>query len=274
MPVHVSATAPGDVLRAIAAADAHEPGLRCARLLDVEPAFFAELRDDVLRLCAEERPSKVTRPGHVTNWTGPYGDVLQFSLLSASSRYDDFSADHDLSCFGKRFRDAASYPSLGQLVSLFPHAINFRANVLGSGAGLSPHEEHSVFRTAAGTLGVRARLHLPIETNPRAELTLDGDVFSLAAGGVYFVNHGCVHAAGNGGTAPRVHLVWDVLLTPEAFELLFAAGDTGTPLLRRVAKADRRCEPLRGGVDMGAVRRLPAPVPGHERALPVLCDPQ
>jgi Aspartyl/Asparaginyl beta-hydroxylase len=273
VPGPLTAGDAGSVLRAIAAADAHLPGIRCLRLLEVEPSAFGELREEVLRLCESERPSRVTRPGHVTNWTGPYGDVLQYSLLSRSSRYDDYSGDHDLSCFGRRFRDERSYPRLAELIRLFPHAVNFRVNVLGPGAGLSAHEEHALFRTDDGGLGIRARLHLPVETNPAAELVLDGDVHSLEPRSVYFVNHGCVHWAGNGGDAPRVHLVWDVLLTREAFALLFGTAATGTPLLTRVRAHARECVPGRR-VPVEDVRRLAPLVPPGERASPALCEPQ
>ena len=80
-------------------------------------------------------------PGHVTNWTRPQGLVRQFSLLNRSGRFDDFSADHDLTCLGKSFHAADRYPALARLVKGFPHAVNFRINAMAPGARLPPHEE-------------------------------------------------------------------------------------------------------------------------------------
>jgi hypothetical protein len=268
----VSAAA-AELLAAIRAADRHEGGLRFLRLLGVEPAFFATLRGEVERLVADEQPSSVSRPGHVTGWTGPYGDVLQYSLLNRSSRYDDWSSDHDLSCFGKRFRDEERYPALGRLVAELPHLVNARVSVLGPGAGLSPHEEHSVFETAAGTLAVRARLHLPVVTNPHAELTLDGAVHHLRAGVVHFVNHGCVHAAVNAGRQPRIHLIFDELLTAEAFDVLFGAGPPPGSPLEPLAEEARRSVPLREE-PVGPARRLDPDVPPSDERVPELCEPQ
>jgi Aspartyl/Asparaginyl beta-hydroxylase len=266
----VSLTEPRAVLAAIAAADAHLPGIRCLKLLCVEPDFFAALRDEVLRLCATERPSSVGRPGHVTKWTEPYGDVLQYSLLNRSGRYDDYSSDHALSGLGKWFCDALRYPTLARLVRAFPDAINFRINVLGEGAGLSPHEEHALFETSTGTVGVRARLHLPIATNATSELVLEDEVHALATGVVHYVNQGCVHAARNAGPGPRVHLVWDVLLTEAAFDRLFGEGPTAVPGLGRIPAEGRACRP-RARESLGPARRLSA---SHSPGEVELCEPQ
>jgi hypothetical protein len=120
------------------------------------------------RLLQTERGSQVTAPSHITNWTRPRGEVLQFSLLNASGSYDDFLDDHNLSCFGKRFRGRGAYPALARLIEMIPHTINFRINLLGPGAALSPHEEHSIIRTQGGSVGLRTRFHLPIFSNPDA----------------------------------------------------------------------------------------------------------
>ena len=125
---------------------------------------------------------------------------------------------------------------------------------MGPGAALAPHEEHSVFRVRGSSVALRARFHLPIVTNPLAELTLDGFVYHLAAGGVYFVNHGCVHSARNRGDESRVHIVWDMLLTREAFEFMFEKA--GPWPLDRVAEDEWTPAPLRKG-RVGAYLRLP-----------------
>jgi hypothetical protein len=57
-------------------------------------------------------------------------------------------------------------------------------------------------------------------------ITLDGGVYALAAGHVYLVNQGCIHAARNSGPQTRTHLMWDALLTQAVFARMFG----GEPL--------------------------------------------
>ncbi|HKQ79960.1 MAG TPA: aspartyl/asparaginyl beta-hydroxylase domain-containing protein [Blastocatellia bacterium] len=239
----------------------HAGGIRCLRLFRLEQTYFTELLADVERLRRTESGSNVADLGHVTNWTRPRGEVIQYSLLNASGKYDDFSADHDHSCFGKRFHGASDYPALARLIDLFPHTINFRINLMGPGAALAPHEEHSVFRSRAGSVALRIRFHLPVVTNTLAELTLDGWAYHLDAGEIYFVNHGCVHWARNGGAESRLHLVWDMLLTREAFEFMFEKASAWP--LNRVAEDEQTPPPLRTE-RVGAYLRLPPIVDRNE----------
>jgi hypothetical protein len=223
----------------------HVGGIRCLRLFQLNDAYFASVRADVERLCRDERPSDVNDPEHITNWTKPRGEVLQFSLLNRTGRYNDFTADHDLSCLGKAFHGAAAYPALAQFVAMFTHTVNFRINILAPGARLSPHEEHAVIRTRSGSIGARVRFHLPIVTNPKAELMLDGWIYRMEPGTIYFFNHGCVHSACNGGADRRIHLVWDMLLTAEAFDCMFRGGANPLPPLERIEEREQIPLPLR-----------------------------
>lgn len=234
----------GTLLQGIRDGNYHKSGIRCLQLFSVEEIFLNQLQADVERLCRTERGSKARDADHITNWTRPSGEVVQFSLLNASGRYDDFRSDHDLSCFGKRFHGGSTYRALAQLTDLFPHAVNFRVNLMGPRAGLSPHEEHTVIRTHAGSVALRTRFHLPVFTNPDAEMMLDGEVYRLEEGTVYFVNHGCVHSAHNGGSENRIHLVWDMLLTREAFELMFEEMVPAYPL-RRLNESEWHAVPVR-----------------------------
>jgi hypothetical protein len=220
------------LLEGIRNANYHKNGIKCLQLFKVDETSLVQLQDDVERLCRTECGSKVSDAAHITNWTRPRGEVVQFSLLNASGLYDDFRADHDLSCFGKRFHGGGTYPTLALLTDLFPHTVNFRINLIGPGAGLSPHEEHIVIRTRAGSVAMRTRFHLPVFTNSDAEMMLDGEIYRLEVGTVYFVNHGCVHSARNGGNHNRIHLVWDMLLTREAFEFMFVEIAPAQPLRR------------------------------------------
>ncbi len=251
------------LLAGIRDANYHEGGIRCLRLFKVDDICFSQLRADVARLCRTERGSNVGDANHITHWTQPRGQVVQFSLLNASGRYDDFSSDHDLSCFGKRFHGASTYPALAQLINLFPHTVNFRINLMGSESGLSPHEEHSVIRTRAGSVALRTRFHLPVFTNRGAEMMLDGEIYRLEAGAVYFVNHGCVHSARNNGEQNRIHLVWDMLLTREAFEFMFEEA-APTQLLKRLKEAEWIPTPVRSE-NIGPYKRI-APLVGQREA--------
>jgi hypothetical protein len=250
----------------------HAGGIRCLQLFRLESGYAEELQAEVERLCQTEQGSNVNDSNHVTNWTRPRGAVFQFSLLNASGCYNDFSTDHEVTSFGKRFHASEKYPRLAELIASFPDTINFRLNVIGPRARLSAHEEHSVIRTAAGTVGIRARFHLPITTNSRAELMLDGSIYHLPANVVHFVNHGCVHSACNGGEQDRIHLVWDMLLTRQVFDLMF--GDSVcASMLVRIAECDQQVTPLR--VErIGAHLRLP-PSLSRAEAEPIgFCDVQ
>lgn len=238
-----------DILTAIANGDFHRPGaLRCAQLFSLEPTFFERLRSDVARLVVDNLPSEVADEHHVTNWTKPYGRAIQFSLLNGSGDLSDTSVDHDRSVYGKRFHHAATYPALGELIGLFPHAVNMRLNGMSPSGGLSPHEEHLAWRKGRRYY-FRARFHLPIETNPGAEVLLDGDLLHLEAGNIYFFNNGCIHAASNTGDTQRFHLVWDMLLSDETLELMFGEGSHG-PLLR--TPPEQRAVPVRRSVGVDA----------------------
>ncbi|MEU2402607.1 aspartyl/asparaginyl beta-hydroxylase domain-containing protein [Streptomyces pseudogriseolus] len=252
------------VLAGIRDANYHRPGIRCLRLFRTADADTLErLLADVSLLRIGQRPSMAAAPGHVTAWTQPQGRVEQFSLLNASGRSDDFSRDHDGSCFGKRFHHAKRLRALAALTASLPHLVNFRVNVLGNGAALPPHEEHSVIRARDGAVGVRARFHLPLLTHPAATLLLDGDLHHLEAGSVYLVNHGCVHAAENGGPHERIHLVWDMLLTAEACDVMFGQGpvphgfrrthDVVRPVGRRLVRHWKRIAPQVLETDAGDV---------------------
>jgi hypothetical protein len=262
---------PNELLDGIRAADQHEGGLRCLRLHSIASAAFAELRSEVSRLVRDGRPSDVQQPRHVTNWVLPFGTVQQFSLLNTTGRFDDFSTDHDLARRDKRFFAGSRYPALARLLAIFPEAVNFRINVLGRRSGLSPHEEHAVVRSPAGAVVARVRFHLPVVTNSRALLVLDGDVHHLEPGVIHYINHGCVHAASNHGEQSRVHLVWDMLLTPTTFEVLFG-GSTAPPPLERITGVDRELAPLR--IErVGAYRRLPPVVSRGDAAQLRLAEP-
>jgi hypothetical protein len=54
------------------------------------------------------------------------------------------------------------------------------------------------------------KIHVPLDTNPEAVLTVDGQDFHLAAGRAFEVNNLAPHAAFNGGEEDRTHLIFEV----------------------------------------------------------------
>jgi hypothetical protein len=262
---------PDELLAGVLAGDEHAGGIRCLRLHDLEPDFLARLTADVDRLVSRGRPSDVTDPRHVTNWVLPFGTVVQYSLLNASGRLDDFSDDHDAFAQGKAFAHPADHPALATFLDLFPDSVNCRLNVMGPSSGLSSHDEHLLTYAPDGSVVAKLRFHLPLHTTPEATLVLDEQVFALECGVVHFVNHGCVHAAANRGPVPRTHLVWDMILTWRTFDLMFGTGEPPTPL-RRVPQARRSPTPVRTQ-RQGAVRRLPPQVAAQDRGRVTLARP-
>ena len=244
-----------ELLAGISDGNYHCGGIRCLRLFRVERDLARALSSEVNQLCAVEQGSDVQEREHITHWTRPTGAVRQFSLLNRSGDFGDFQDDHDLSCLGKQFHHAERYPHLAAFVANFQHAINFRVNVLGAHAGLSPHEEHSLFLSASGTAAVHARFHLPLRTSRATHMILEGEVYRFVPRTVYYFNQGCVHAAANQGGEPRIHLVWDMLLTPRAFEQMF--GDAVEPPGMRRLAPHLRAIPLRGREPMPNYARLP-----------------
>jgi Aspartyl/Asparaginyl beta-hydroxylase len=236
---------PTALIRAMVQANFHAGGLRCLRLFRLDPDLLSRLADEVRDLVVHHPPSDVRRPDHPTHWTRPRGAVLQWSLLNASGRFDDPSMDHDRSTRDKRFHHAAAYPALAAFIRTFAHATNMRVAGLDAHAELFPHEDHVLVR-AGRAYAVRARFHLPVVTNPTAEIFLDGEWFHFEAGILHYMNNGCVHAAVNGDAGCRYHLIWDMPLTRETYELLFAGLEgPRIPFATRVPPHDRALVPRR-----------------------------
>jgi hypothetical protein len=187
-------------------ATGHHGGTKMLPCLAVEESWFAAIRSDAGKLLARVS-SDVSQKSHPTYWTNPYGTVTQHSLFNTTGRTEDTATDHDLRTEGKLF-SAPECTAIGRMLDAFANrALNFRLNGLMAGSGLSPHEENIRHGDK-----VRLRFHLPVFTNPEARVMLDGEQFRLRAGYIYFFNNGCVHAAANGGSEARYHLVWDVFL--------------------------------------------------------------
>ena len=51
---------------------------------------------------------------------------------------------------------------------------------------------------------------MPLDTNPRAVLTVGGEDFHLASGRAWEVNNLAPHGACNGGEKDHIHLIFEV----------------------------------------------------------------
>ena len=168
--------------------------------------------------------SSVSSKTHVTNWTRPKGEAYQYSLLNNDGKFENYSRDHNKSIKEKKFHHSDKYPKLAQFISAFPSSVNFRINVFGYNSGLSQHEEDICFiHSLTARPSMRVRFHLPIITNCESNMFVEGDVVHFDEGHIYFFHNGCVHAAENNDLKQsRIHLVWDMLLTEDTFNRMFA----------------------------------------------------
>lgn len=77
---------------------------------------------------------------------------------------------------------------------------------LGPGSAILPHDDLDLAAEAG-----RARLHLPIKSNPAVRFVLNGEAVPMAVGDLWYLRLSDTHSAVNEGTSPRVHLVIDVI---------------------------------------------------------------
>jgi hypothetical protein len=85
------------------------------------------------------------------------------------------------------------------------HAV--RLMRLAAGSVIKPHSDHDL----AAEYG-RARLHVPVVTNPDVEFVLDGERVVLGEGECWYLDLSRVHAVANRGETDRIHLVIDVVV--------------------------------------------------------------
>ena len=67
------------------------------------------------------------------------------------------------------------------------------------------------------------RLHIPIVTNPEVIFLVNRKPYHMEEGRLYSIDVSMLHAVSNKGTLHRVHLVFDVVMTPEVKEKMKAA---------------------------------------------------
>lgn len=76
---------------------------------------------------------------------------------------------------------------------------------LGPGSAILPHDDLDLAAEAE-----RARLHLPIRTNPEVRFVLNGEPVTMLPGELWYLRLRDTHSARNDGATDRVHLVIDV----------------------------------------------------------------
>ena len=84
---------------------------------------------------------------------------------------------------------------------VYPKAILAR---LQAGYDIDAHTD------GEGSHPLTHRIHVPLFTNSKAVLTVDGARFHLRAGQAYEVNNLAVHSVHNGGANDRIHFVFEV----------------------------------------------------------------
>jgi hypothetical protein len=89
---------------------------------------------------------------------------------------------------------------------------------LTPGSAIKPHSDHDL-----GAQFGKARLHVPVTTNPRVEFWLRGELVVLREGECWYLDLSGTHSVTNGGETDRVHLVLDVEINPWLEEQLAIA---------------------------------------------------
>ncbi len=226
-----------EIIQKIVDASYHkDTELTMLQLYELNPVFFDILSQEVLTLIRENQPSYATDPSHTSSWSKPQGVISQYSLLNVSGAFNDFSTDHNLSIKNKKFARSDRYPYLAKFISLFPHATNFRLNVLYAKSCFTQHEEDiCIPNRISGHPCLKLRFHLPILTNDDAVMLSQGDLYHFNAGTIYFFHNGCIHDGINlNESEPRVHLLWDMLLTTDTFKRMFQRSAT-MPFLKKLS---------------------------------------
>lgn len=236
---------PENLFRELIKANYHKGGIKCLRLFRLEKDFFESLKDEVVQITTKEKPSNVREKTHISHdATKPSGNCFHFHLLNSSGRLDDPSEDYNRSVLEKKFHQANQFPNLAKFINEFPHSMNMKLLVLGGNSDLKPHESDIVLNQDKKS-SIQVRFHLPIITNIRSEVLLDNDFFHFEAGSIFLFNHGCVHSALNHGDQDRCHLVWDMLLTKETFELMFSNKPSIPSFLERLIGVEKIVYPHR-----------------------------
>ena len=89
----------------------------------------------------------------------------------------------------------------GYTEPVYPKAMLAR---LAAGHGIDRHVD------GEGSHPLTHRIHVPLQTNPQATMTVDGTDFHLEYGHAFEVNNLVPHSVFNGGEGDRIHFIFEV----------------------------------------------------------------
>lgn len=115
----------------------------------------------------------------------------------------------------------ARFPYFRQIAAGFEMPLGaVRLMRLAPGADIRPHADEYL-----GYGDGQVRFHIPVQTNPDVEFILDGRRLVMAPGEAWYADFNLVHSVANRGSADRVHLVIDGLVSPWVRDIFAKAGD-------------------------------------------------
>lgn len=110
----------------------------------------------------------------------------------------------------------AACPAIGAALAAFECPLeSVRLMRLGAGSVIKTHRDHDLDVEHG-----RARLHVPVVTNPDVDFRLNGDRVVLGEGECWYLRLSDPHSVSNGGGQDRIHLVVDAVVSPWLRELL------------------------------------------------------
>lgn len=99
-------------------------------------------------------------------------------------------------------------PHLLSIFNTFQCSVEtFRIHALDAGAGIRPHRDNG-FSLEHG----KVRIHVPIKTNDKVEILLEGEPVKMKEGECWYCNFHIKHEVHNRGDEERVHLIIDCMV--------------------------------------------------------------
>jgi quercetin dioxygenase-like cupin family protein len=133
------------------------------------------------------------------------------------------------------------------------HAV--RLMKLAPGSIIKPHSDHDL----AAEYG-KARLHIPVITNPGVEFWLNGERVVMGEGECWYLNLSAMHSVANRGDADRIHLVVDAVVNPWLEEQMMKAERAAARSAGSSPAPELRPQPLDAGPVPGDLEQFRAAV--------------
>jgi hypothetical protein len=132
-------------------------------------------------------------------------DLTQHIVFRFVSSFEDWRQSYDGALWGEwqaRLAPllAAATHSYGYTNAAFPRVMLAR---MAPGGVIHPHID------ANPAARWPHKIHIPIQTNPEVTFFVDPDTHHFEVGQAYEVNNLGRHAVHNGGTTPRIHLIFE-----------------------------------------------------------------